>query len=269
MSASTASVAAVTTGAVSNDTSSKTSKGNGHGVVVTDGVAKGQSLYGLAAWKKQLITHEDPMHVHKTLGILCLCSYIFRLEQIGRRDMGFAQFAHLTIPTILLHLSLNLTALVFKIPHRRISSGYRIWPEYRLHSLVFLSRSLAVMLLYWYEQTYRMEQTPLYDVSLAIVIFGMLAADYASYTQRHYASSTIRDLDAAPFVKFFFSLAQFGVTANILYGLRHRYSMLMLSVIVIQFNAFMMTIRRKNLASHARLVSIYGAMLAMSLAVCV
>lgn len=225
--------------------------------------------YGVAAWKKQLITEEDPMHIHKTLGMACMLSYIFRIVQTGPTDMGFATFPFLTVPTIVLHLLLNLTALLFKIPNRRIISGYRIWPEYRLHSLVFLSRSLAVIALYWYEQTFRTNdnEPPLYDGNLAIVMLGMVAADAASYAHRQYASSTIRDLDTAPSIKFLFSVAQFCGTTNILVGLRHRYSMHMLSVIVIQCNAFLMTVRRKNLAGQGTLVTLYGLALVVSMGV--
>jgi hypothetical protein len=229
--------------------------------------ANGTTLTGVSAWKKQLITNEDPMHIHKTIGILCFVSYIFRIVQTGPSDMGFVTFPQLTMPTILLHLLLNITSLVFKIPSRRISSGYRIWPEYRLHSLVFLARSLAVMTLFWYEQTYNKE--PNYDWNLAIIIFGMMAADYSSYTQRQYRSSTIRDLDTAEWVKFLFSVAQFCGSTNVLYGLRYRYSMHMLAVIVVQTNAFMMTIRRKNLAGQTLLVTMYGLALIISMAVCV
>jgi hypothetical protein len=225
------------------------------------------SPYGLSAWKKQLITKEDPMHLHKTLGLLCMLSYIFRIVQTGPSDMGFQTFPSLTLPTIVLHLLLNSTAFIFKIPNRRISSGYRIWPEYRLHSLVFLCRSLAVMALYYYEQAFHVER-PMYDMNLVIVILGLVAADYASYSQRQYQSSTIRDLDTSELVKFLFSVAQFCGTTNILYGLRHRYSLHMLAVIVIQTNAFMMTVRRKNLANQTILVTLYGLSLLMSMAVC-
>lgn len=237
----------------------------GYSAKVVD--ANGNTLTGLSAWKQQLITKEDPMHIHKILGILCVISYIFRIFQIGPSDMGFATYPLLTMPTIILHLLLNITSLLFKIPSRRISSGYRIWPEYRLHSLVFLCRSLAVMVLYWYEQTFQKE--PNYDLNLAIIMLGLVAADVSSFSQRQYQSSTIRDLDAAAWVKFIFSVAQFCGSANILIGLRYRYSFHMLSVIVVQCNAFMMTIRRKNLAGQTMLVTLYGLLLLTSLVVCV
>lgn len=85
--------------------------------------------------RQKLITHEDPGHVHKILGVTVLASYIWRLSMIGESDMGFATYPWLTLPTILLHLSLNLTSFIFKIPKRRISSGDRICEFVRIDVL--------------------------------------------------------------------------------------------------------------------------------------
>lgn len=253
-------------------TTTVATNGNGSSYSISSSSSNGNGstskAAGLSMWKKQLITKEDPNHIHKTIGILCVLSYIFRIVQIGPNDMGFVTFPKLTMPTIILHLLLNSTSFVFTIPNKRISSGYRIWPEYRLHSFVFLCRSLAVMALYWYEQTFGVS-TPNYDMNLLIVIVGMMGADYSSYTQQKYQSSTIRDLDTSETVKFLFSVAQFCGTTNILYGLRYRYSFHMLSVIVIQCNAFLMTIRRKNLVNQSILVSLYGITLIVSMVVCI
>lgn len=77
-------------------------------------------------WKSQLITHEDPGHIHKTLGLACLLSFLWRISMIGEDDMGFTKYPALTPPTILLHWSLTLSSLVFRIPAKRVKSGDRI-----------------------------------------------------------------------------------------------------------------------------------------------
>ena len=77
-------------------------------------------------YKKQLITHEDPGHIHKILGVAVLASFIWRFSMFGERDMGFKTYPHLTLPTILLHCSLTATSFIFKIPKKRISTGDRI-----------------------------------------------------------------------------------------------------------------------------------------------
>ena len=213
-----------------------------------------------------MITKEDPNHIHKTLGILVLLSYIFRLYQClisTESDMGFVTYPQYTIPTIALHLLLNSTSFIFKIPHKRISSGYRIWPEYRWHSFIFLCRNLACMLLFYMERTYyNHPPKEFHFMNILIILCTMAAADLSSYSLGpQHTSGFARELDVPAIVKYFFSMAQLGATAMILHGQR-RYTMHFIMIIIIQGNAFLMTIRRKNLASHAVLTSIYGIALA-------
>lgn len=219
----------------------------------------------LQKWKGELITKDDPFHLHKTLGILCLISYIWRLSQWGpERDMAFATHPHYTLPTILLHLLLNLSSFEFKLPPRRIDSGYRIWPEYRAHSLVFLCRSLATMLLTYFEKMYNM--TPNYWINLVIVLVTMAAADTGSSLTDH-QSGFSRKLQVPNMVKYYFSVAQLWATTGIIYGIR-RYSVQLLYCLIIQINAFLMTLRRKNLAGHYLLVSVYGFLLVAGILTC-
>lgn len=221
---------------------------------------------GLEVWKKQLITHEDPFHFHKTLGIACLLSFIWRLAHCGASDMGFATHPSWTLPTIALHWSLTLSAFVFKIPAKRIKSGDRIWPEYRLHALVFLSRSLALLCVYYVEQLYQLEAN--YDWNFAIVLLSLLAADVSSWSVGDNRSPSIRELDTHPAVKFYFSVMQFGATAGCLYGLR-RYSLMFYMAFIVQINPFLMTLRRKNLLSKSVVVTLYGIGLASAIALVV
>jgi hypothetical protein len=210
-------------------------------------------------WVKQLVTKDDPFHVHKTLGILCLISYAIRFSQFYSKesDMAFGAYPEYTLPTLMLHMVLNLSSFEFKIPPKRISSGYRIWPEYRIHSFVFLMRSLLSMGLTWYESVNNLP--PDYRWNLLIVMATMAAADYGSSISDH-RSGFARQLDVQPAVKYFFSMMQFGATTISLHGIR-RYSLHYIFCMIIQCNAFFMTIRRKNLASHTVLVGLYGIML--------
>jgi hypothetical protein len=178
--------------------------------------------------------------------------------QINDTDMGFATHPQFTIPTLILHLALNVSSFEFKIPHRRIKEGSRIWPEYRLHSLIFASRSIVTIFWYWLEQQNQWE--PMYAVNVAIVLATMLAADVSTESQRKHSSSTIRDLDISLATTYFFSVCQFYATAGVLWGLR-RSTIQFLNVWVVQLNPFLMTLRRKNLISHQATVTIYGGML--------
>ena len=69
---------------------------------------------GVQEVKKKLVTHEDPGHVHKILGIACLVSYIWRMTQVGESDMAFAAYPEWTIPTLIMHASLTLSSFLFK-----------------------------------------------------------------------------------------------------------------------------------------------------------
>jgi len=173
-----------------------------------------------------------------------------------------------TLIMILVHFSLSISSMIFRIPLRRIAGGYRIWPEYRLHSIVFACRSLATMLLTWVEMRYGLE--PMYSMNIVIVLATCISADLGSASVgppgSSGRSSTIRDLEAGPATHFFFSAMQFHATAGCLLGIR-RFSNQFVYVWIVQFNAFLMTVRRKNLAPQELLVTIYGLMLIFGLLV--
>ena len=227
----------------------------------------GDSL--VSEWRQRLITNEDPMHLHKTLGILCLLSYAWRFSLRflhGDVDMGFRQYPRCTLPTLALHLALNLSSFAFQIPSKRIQSGYRIWPEYRFHSLVFLCRSLAFIAFQWYDDTSRGHQDD--DLSsnhnhhlrnLIIIMASVTAADLGSNMYSE-SSGFARNLQVHNGVKFFFSFLQLLATTGCL-SVENNYSIHMVFCCIIQVNAFLMTLRRKNLVGQTALVSVYAGML--------
>ena len=223
-------------------------------------------------WTEALVTKDDPFHVHKTLGMACLASFAWRMRLAYQNqqvyDMGFASHPSWTIPTLALHLSLNLSSFEFhNLPARRIKTGYRIWKEYRIHSLVFLCRSLAFMAMTCYEITYDVK--PNHWRNLFIVLATVLAADVGSYIVVDHTSGFARQLAVPNAVKFFFSASQFLATTYCLYGTTHRrFSNHFVFCMIVQLNALLMTIRRKNLARHYVLVSLYGVMLVAGCIIC-
>jgi len=167
-----------------------------------------------------------------------------------------------TIPTLLIHLFLNVSAFEFRIPSRHIDSGHRIWPEYRFHSLVFMCRSLATMLV-THVKRHAAPSSPLppqYLWNAVIVMTTMAAADadagswYFGETQSGFS----RQLRVPNAARYFFSAMQMYATSGCLYGMR-RQSIQFIFVLIIQGNAFLITLRRKNLAGHVTLVALYGA----------
>ena len=109
---------------------------------------------GLSVVRSALFTHEDTFNMHKMLGVPCLVHFLFRTLSVPFRpfaDMGFVA-SKLTAIFIVWHLLLSVSSLIFKIPKMRIKEGSRIWPEFRLHSIVFACRSLACMTVVWAEK---------------------------------------------------------------------------------------------------------------------
>jgi hypothetical protein len=106
---------------------------------------------------------------------------------------------------------------------------------------------------------------PNYNSNYYIVMGGMMAADIASYSvSTKYQSRSVRDLDAHPAVKFFFSYMQFNGNAGMLYGLR-RCTLPFLIIFVTQTTPFVATLRRKQIfTSNMGGAMVYGGFLLYS-----
>ena len=114
-------------------------------------MGRGGVLGGLALVYKQLFTREDRFNAHKMLGFACLAHFIFRFAGAGAADMYFDS-SPTTVLCIAMHALLSVSSMIFRIPAQRIKEGSRIWPEFRLHSIVFACRSLACMTVVWAEK---------------------------------------------------------------------------------------------------------------------
>ena len=219
---------------------------------------------------QKLVTKEDEYGIHKMLGISCLLSFLYRFSGFGRElDCRFASGGVETLFFIALHLSLNLSSFLFDIPQKRIKKGYRIWPEARIHALVFVSRSLALILLLWIQDTYSeneiIKASRKYDALLntLVVLLACAAADLGSRSVGDkYRSKTIRELEAPPMARYCFSVIQiYGTVACLFTSYSGRYTIQFIFIWIIQLNAFMMTLRRKNLAGHDLLIATYALLL--------
>ena len=89
----------------------------------------------------KLVTRHDKLHMHKVLGMTCLCSFMWHYAVRWPND-GHLRASWLAIA---LHLSLSLTGLQFRVPAKRIKKWPTIiWEEYRLHAVVFSFRAVVV-----------------------------------------------------------------------------------------------------------------------------
>jgi len=212
---------------------------------------------------RKLFSHEDSTNVHKLLGFSCLFHFLLRCAFL-LDDMGF-NASLLTPASIMMHAGLSVSSLIFNIPKVRIKEGSRIWPEFRLHSIVFACRSLACMLLVWVEE--RFATGPHYLANVAIIFATLLCADLAtSVVDEKSRSNTIRGLETSAVYKYSFSMLQFLGTTGCLVGLR-AYAAQFAIVFIIQTYAFTLTLRRKNLVSHRATVVIYSCQLFLGVTV--
>lgn len=97
---------------------------------------------------KKLVTKEDPIYLHKTLGICAILSFVYRYGWVysNTGTLGFNGhwFDHLNLA---LHLALSCSSMIFEVLMKRIlSKPLIIWHEYRLHTIVFTLRSVSVYL---------------------------------------------------------------------------------------------------------------------------
>ena len=135
----------------------------------------------------KLLTHEEShlFHIHKIFGILVLSHYAYRTYLL--LTTGSMQFdsSFFTPYCIVLHMLLSGSSFIFKISQTRIQSAPMIYPEFRLHSILFAYRSLIVMLLMWYAERYNWV-FPLY-LRGAVVLVTMILADLVT---NHYKVGT-------------------------------------------------------------------------------
>jgi hypothetical protein len=202
----------------------------------------------------RLFTHEDPMNIHKTIGLFCLLSYFYHLGSF------FASGKFYIHPvSVILHMALHFTSLIFKVLPKRGEKllGMFIWEELRLHSAVFAFRACLILLL------------PDYRVGISLIT--MLAADWVTDTYGSREISTVRGHHARPkslvktIYSVFFSTSQLGASLYCFgFGVPNSQASLALvfaTLPPIQTSAFGMTLLRKGLISKVTWQILYSLQL--------
>lgn len=209
-----------------------------------------------------LITHHDGKygHIHKTLGILSLGHFIHRFGEFAiYRAMTFNQTAWIFIA---IHALLSWSSLIFYLTSFRSASAPMIWPEFRAHSILFASRSLAAMSL-----TLSGLSTPL--TRYANVIGTIVLADLAT---KHYqaTNTTMRDMPFPDWVSqrsrnrlnLYYSISQVLATAGLLFSPSMERALFIL--FPIQIAAFLMTLVRKRMLSPLGWHVLYASALGLN-----
>jgi len=214
----------------------------------------------------KLVTSEDKFNVHKILGVICLTHYIFRfMSLLVTGSMGFE---HHSVPKILLflgfHALLSWSSLIFHLPPRKNRVKPMIWPELRVHNIVFATRSIldAVTNVVLEDKLTRRL------ICFTIAVVTMIVADIVS---EHYRKlqlitqqdSTMRAMpwpnDASPKlisrINLYYALSQLFATAGVINVSRKwttDVELALTTLFAIQLSALLMTLVRKSiLGSYA------------------
>lgn len=105
----------------------------------------------LARFRHKLFTREDPIGVHKYLGVFCLLNFIGRYRQMlfGDPAAGLGTQGHpwFAILCLIPHALLSLSSLIFHtVPKERVVGKPMIWQEFRAHNIIFGVRSILAAL---------------------------------------------------------------------------------------------------------------------------
>jgi hypothetical protein len=135
----------------------------------------------------RLVTKEDGVyfHVHKILGLLVLSHFLFRgYNWITEGNMKFDTSMD-TVGWIAVHMLLHVSSFQFALPQRRIKTYNIIWPEFRLHSMIFAYRSLITMAIMWLSMVGRISTMTQVVLRGALVLLIMVLADMVT---KHFKS---------------------------------------------------------------------------------
>lgn len=143
-----------------------------------------------------------------------------------------------------MHFALSISSMIFKIPEQRIRSSPMIYPEFRLHSIVFASRSLLIMTLLFFARKF--DIVLLHNFRGVVVLLTMVLADIVTNSFKD-QGKTMRGMPFPEYVSqpmrnwinTFYSTSQIFATAQMIFciGLDEAF----LVLFPIQIAAFLMT----------------------------
>jgi hypothetical protein len=184
-----------------------------------------------------LFTREDPLHVHKTLGVFSMINHIYVMIRFTWQSADVDK----TPMLIFMHTLLSISSLQFHVPTNRIKTDRpMIWKEFRLHNIVFACRSFVCILLWNRGMQYQW----------VVVLCTMLLADFIT---RQYGSVHDKTMRAMPTpnewtnkeyaqLQRLYAMAQFSASMACTVSP----DLAMIASMPVQLSAFLMTLVRKS-----------------------
>jgi cytochrome b involved in lipid metabolism len=142
-------------------------------------------------WRQKLFTKEDPIGIHKYMGIFVLLHFIFRFRQMYFGDPSCGLGTRLgkgpsLLPALCLipHAVLSLSSLIFHtVPIERVVGRPMIWAEYRIHNIGFGVRSVVAAFLafssYYFNHAPAWRRVAIWGSGIS-VIAAQIVADIAT-----------------------------------------------------------------------------------------
>lgn len=204
----------------------------------------------------KLNTKEDPYHIHKTIGIICLANFIYQYYHFFFYYKTSMDNSH-GLYLIGFHTSLSVSSLMFYIPSIRNKSAPMIYPEFRLHNIIFALRAVICFLLSYYDFHF------VYKIGVCFIT--MIFADIASHVTREKDQTLIRSMpfegeisqETVSGIKRFQGSMQVGATLYMLGNIHTAF----FTLYGIQLPAFLMTLVRKNIIKPNSWHSLYSILL--------
>lgn len=205
----------------------------------------------------KLITKEDPYHIHKTIGTLSLINFgkcYYRLFINGHMGLNTYDIRFL----LFIHAFLSISSFIFKIPKNRNPISPMIYPEFRLHNLIFSYRSIICTLLFYYKFPV------IYNI--LVCFCSMIFADIVTHYWKE--GTTMRNMkfdqsiskETKHAITLFHSKMQIFATLYMIGNIDSAFSPLF----AIQFSSLLMTLIRKNIIKTNQWHLLYALSLMMN-----
>lgn len=197
--------------------------------------------------KDKLITNEDYYHFHKTMGVISLVNYFYRYFYVWlvNWDLGYNYFTYFNLFTLMCHLALTVSSLVFHVlPSRNVREPLVIYEEYRLHAILFTIRSVGVTFLTWWGN---------HTLSRWLFVLCIhLMVDIVTYRHGSPGVTAVRNDGRGKLwylkpMRLGYAYYQFVAIASHLAFSPYQGDMGFNTLAAIQSSAFLMTLRRKNI----------------------
>lgn len=209
----------------------------------------------------KLSTMEDALNIHKLLGIMCILNFLYRYTHfflVG--NMGLEN--EWGRKSLIIHGALSCSSLMFHISATRNQVKPIIYPELRMHSILFAMRSVVICLLYYYKFHYGYIIGTCYSVLFLSDIITKI------YNKGNKNGTTIRNIQFGENVTIeqrkhitnMYSIMQIAATFFMLGNINTAFSPIM----PIQISAFLMTLVKKGIITTNLFQLVYAMSLCLN-----